>query len=119
VAFASALFFMGIQISFFGIYSLVLNNANGILKDDAITEFFKNHFSLEKGLLVGACVLGAGLFAGALTFLLICVYAHNLDYVNIPLARLANLSIFTVLLGIQLIFSSFFISLFNVPEMLK
>jgi glycosyltransferase involved in cell wall biosynthesis len=118
-AFASALFFMGIQISFFGVYSMILNNANGILKDDAITLFFKNRFTLERGLLAGASVLAAGILMGAVTLLLITVYAHNLNYVNIPLARLAILSIFVVLIGIQLIFSSFFISLFNLRAMLK
>ncbi len=118
-AFASALFFMGIQISFFGVYSMILNNANGILKDDAITLFFKNRFTLERGLLAGASVLATGILMGAVTLLLITVYAHNLNYVNIPLARLAILSIFVVLIGIQLIFSSFFISLFNLRAMLK
>lgn len=118
-AFASALFFMGIQIALFGIYSIILNNANGILKDDVITEFFKRHFSLERGLIFGGLILGIGAIAGVTTLFLIYTYANNLSYVNVPLARLAIISIFVVLLGIQIVFSSFFISLFNIREMLK
>jgi hypothetical protein len=119
VAFASALFFMGIQIALFGIYSLILNNANGILKDDAITDFFKKHFTLERGLVAGGIILAVGLVMGGTTLFLIFTYAHNLAYVDVPLARLAIISIFVVLLGIQIVFSSFFISLFNIREMLK
>lgn len=118
-AFASALFFMGIQIAFFGVYSLVLNNANGILKDDAITNFFKKYFTLEKGLIGGGSVLALGIALGLAALFQIFSYANNLSYVNIPLARLAIISIFVALLGIQVIFSSFFISLFNIREMLK
>jgi glycosyltransferase involved in cell wall biosynthesis len=119
VAFASALFFMGIQIALFGIYSLILNNSNGILKDDQITRFFKNRFTLEKGLVAGGIILAVGLAMGVCTLFLIFAYAHNLAYVDVPLARLAIISIFVALLGIQIVFSSFFISLFNVREMLK
>ena len=118
-AFASALFFMGIQISLFGIYSLVLNNANGILKDDPITVFFKKYFTLEKGLIAGGIILAAGVSMGVATLFLIFTYANNLGHVDVPLARMAIISIFVVLIGIQIIFSSFFISLFNIREMLK
>ena len=118
-AFASALFFMGIQIALFGVYSLVLNNANGILKDDPITNFFKKHFTLERGLVVGGIILAVGLAMGITTLVLIFTYANNLSYVDVPLARLAIISIFVVLFGIQIVFSSFFISLFNIREMLK
>ncbi len=118
-AFASALFFMGIQIALFGIYSIVLNNASGILKDDRITHFFKTVFTLERGLIVGGIILACGILMGVATLFLIVTYAHNLTYVDVPLARLAIISIFVTMLGVQIVFSSFFISLFNIREMLK
>jgi hypothetical protein len=118
-AFASALFFMGIQIALFGIYSLILNNENGILKDDSITDFFKKQFTLEKGLVAGGIILAVGLAMGVTTLFLIFTRAHNLPYVDIPLARMAIISIFVVLIGIQIVSSSFFISSFNIQNMLK
>ncbi|MFH0983967.1 MAG: glycosyltransferase family 2 protein [Candidatus Omnitrophota bacterium] len=118
-AFSSALFFMGIQIALFGVYSIALNHANGILKEDRITRFFKTTFTLERGLVLGGIILAAGLVMGITTIGLIFTYAHNLSYVDIPLARLAILSIFVTMIGIQVVFSSFFISLVNIREMLK
>jgi len=118
-AFASALFFMGLQIALFGVYSLILNNHNGILKDDKITTFFKTRFTLEKGLVLGGVILTLGIALGITTLFLIFTYANNLGYVNLSLARLAIISIFVTLLGIQVVFSSFFISLFSIREMLK
>lgn len=118
-AFASALFFMGIQIAFFGIYSLILNNANGILKNDLVSDFFKKYFTLEKGLVLGGAVLAIGCLTGLATLFLIFMFANNLGHVDISLARLAIISIFIVLIGVQIIFSSFLISSFNIQNMLR
>lgn len=116
--FASALFFMGIQIALFGVYSLILNNHNGIIKDDAITQFFKERFTLERGLILGGSVFAIGFTMGVIAMVRIILFANNLDHVDLPLARLSIFSIFVVLIGLQVIFSSFFISLFSPKKLL-
>ncbi|OGX05031.1 MAG: hypothetical protein A3G87_08695 [Omnitrophica bacterium RIFCSPLOWO2_12_FULL_50_11] len=117
--FANALLFMGIQITLFGIYSMILNRARGIATENGITRFFQNHFTLEAGLILGGFVLASGVFLGFTTACLIFKFANNLPYVHIPLARLAIFAIFTCLIGIQALFSSFYIGLLNLDKTLK
>jgi len=115
----SALLFMGLQIALFGVYSIVLNHSRGLMEEDGITHFFKKHFTLERGLLTGTIFSFAGATMFAWTMIRIFNVANNLPYVDVPLARFAIMSIFIALLGLQIIFSSFYLSLFNLTETLK
>lgn len=118
-ALASALLFVGLQIAFFGVFSILLNTSRGFLEEGFLSGIFKRHFTLERGLLAGGAVslTGAGLLAG--TLLRIFYVAHNLPYTDVSLARLAIFSIFIILLGFQMMFSSFYISAFNLSETLR
>ena len=117
--FANALLFMGIQVTLFGIYSMILNRSRGIATENGITRFFQNHFALERGLILGGFVLAVGIFLGLATAFFILKFANNLTHVHIPLARLAIFAIFTCLTGIQILFGSFYISLLNLDKTLK
>lgn len=124
---AHAVLFMGIQVISFGVYAIILNSSKGLLTEDKISYFFKKHFTLEKGLLVGGtfCVSGCIMLLVAYwSFLHFAPQAPlNLAgsgvYVNVALTKFSIFSIFIILLGIQIIFSSFYISLFNLTQTLK
>ncbi len=117
--FASALLFVGMQVTLFGVFSIVLNSSKGLIEGGRIESFFKKYFTLERGLFFGTAllVLGMCLFLG--TMIRIFYVANNLPYVDVSLTRFAIFSISIVLLGVQLIFSSFYVSLFNLAETLK
>jgi hypothetical protein len=117
--FAHALLFMGIQIVLFGIVAMILNSTKGLTENDRIANYFRKNFTLEKGLLFGGIIFAIGLVMSliSLTFLFEC--SSSTQNVNIPLTELSILSTFTILLGIQIIFSSFYLSLFNLTETLK
>jgi len=116
---ANALLLMGMQVALFGVYAIILQTAQGLLEEDNISRFLKNNFSLEKGLVLGGIILTIGMLACAVIITLFFTLAYNLPYVNIPLTKAAITSIFIALTGIQIIFSSFYISLFNIAKTLK
>jgi hypothetical protein len=117
--FANACLLMGIQIMFFGVYAIILNSSKGLIEPDSISKFFKKNFTLERGLILGGSVLGAGVIIGLVTLILLLKFAVSFPNVHVPLTKLAIVAIFIVLLGIQIIFSSFYISLFNTTETLE
>jgi hypothetical protein len=117
--FANACLLMGIQIIFFGIYAIILNSSKGLIEPDRISKFFKKNFTLERGLILGGVVLGVGIIAGSITLILLLKFRVSFPNVHLPLTKLAIVAIFIVLLGIQIIFSSFYISLFNTTETLE
>ena len=116
--FANACLLMGIQIMFFGIYAIILNSSKGLIEPDRISKFFKKNFTLERGLILGGIVFGLGIITGLVTLYLLLKFTVDFPNVHVPLTKLAIVAIFVVLLGIQIIFSSFYISLFNTTETL-
>ncbi len=118
-SFAGALFFIGIQVVLFGIHCITYNSAKGLIKDDKMSSFFRKHFTLERGLVVGGILVALGGIAGITTLFLIYKFANNLSYVNIPYTQLAIASIFIVMIGIQFIFTSFYMSFLDLEKTLQ
>ncbi|MBA7589733.1 hypothetical protein ES708_31822 [subsurface metagenome] len=115
--FANACLLMGMQIMLFGIYAIILNSSRGLIESDRISTFFRKNFSLERGLILGGVIFGLGIAMGLITLILFVKFALNAP-VHIPLTKLAIVSMFIVLLGIQIMFSSFYISLFDTTKTL-
>jgi len=118
VVLANALLLMGMQIALFGVYSLVLLTSRHILPEDKIGAFLQNNFTLEKGLCIGGIILGCGTIAFIAVMCVFLVSAYNMPHVHVPLTKAAIASIFVALLGVQIIFSSFYISIFNLTKTL-
>jgi len=116
---ADSLLLIGAQVSLFGVYSLIIQSSQGLLKGDKVGVFLQDSFTLERGLCFGGTLFLAGTFICMAVFYQFLTSAYNLDYVNIPLTRGAIGSIFLALLGLQIIFSSFYISMFNTTKALR
>lgn len=116
--FANACLLMGMQIMLFGIYAIILNSSRGLIESDRISVFFRKNFSLERGLILGGVIFGLGIAMGLITLILFFKLTLNTPNVHIPLTKLAIVSMFIVLLGIQIMFSSFYISLFDTTKTL-
>ncbi|MHC4664572.1 MAG: glycosyltransferase family 2 protein [Planctomycetota bacterium] len=117
--FANACLLMGIQVMLFGIYAIIFNSSKGLIEEDRISKFFKKHFTLEKGLAIGGIVFALGIIMGLATLILFFKFALNSPNVHMLLTKFAIVSIFIVLLGIQIVFSSFYLSLFSATKTLS
>jgi len=117
--FANALLFMGLQIGLFGVYAIISNTAQGLMEADGFSRWINKYFNLELGLSVGGVILFIGLVVGGITISMLLEVSNEMASVNIPVTKLSIISVFTVLLGLQIIFSSFYISLFNLNKTLE
>ncbi|MBM4017086.1 MAG: glycosyltransferase family 2 protein [Planctomycetes bacterium] len=118
--FAGALIILGMQIAKFGVYAKILGARGASLSpDDRITRFLEKHFTLEKGLVAGAAILAAGLALGAVTAVWLYQIARAQAGVHVGVTKLATLSIIIIILGIQTIFASFYLSLLDLERTLK
>jgi glycosyltransferase involved in cell wall biosynthesis len=109
--FANALVFMGIQIALFGVYAIALGTAQGFAEEDRISRSIKKYFTLERGLAAGLAILLGSVVLGGFTIHELLQIARPLSEVNIPVTKLSALSIFLFLLGLQIVFSSFYLGL--------
>lgn len=109
---ANALFLMGMQIALFGISAMIVQRNKGVLEYDKISLWIENKFTLERGIVFGGIIFVIGIIAGIIIIYIFLEYAYNLEDVHVLFTKLAIASIFFVLVGIQIIISSFSIRLF-------
>jgi glycosyltransferase involved in cell wall biosynthesis len=107
MVYASTFCIFSYQILNLGVYAHTFAIRQGFLKYDKVTLFFQRHFNLERGLLLGGGIVLIGIGIIALIFL---------EWLSKNFGALARIreSIFAmtlVIIGLQTIFSSFFISL--------
>ncbi|MCK5242894.1 glycosyltransferase family 2 protein [bacterium] len=117
--FANALLFMGLQIGLFGVYAVIFNTSQGLMDEDGLSRWINKYFNLELGLVIGSIVLFLGLVISGGTISTLLKVSASMGSVNIPVTKLAIISVFTILLGIQIVFSSFYLSLFNLKKTLE
>jgi len=117
--FANALLFMGIQVALFGVYAIAYGTAQGFIEEDWISRAIQKYFKLEWGLVVGVLILTLGAALGAFTIHLLLAIAKPFAQVNVPVTKLSAISIFLFLLGLQVIFSSFYLGLFDLTKTLE
>jgi glycosyltransferase involved in cell wall biosynthesis len=116
--FALALLFMGLQIMLFGLYTGILpehKNAD----DGRLFQFIKKRFTLESGLVLGSLILLFGIVLGGVTIGWLWQSANSGSQINVWATKSSIVAIFSVLLGLQIIFSSFYMSLFNLSRTLE
>jgi len=90
-----------------GIYAHTYAIKERLLKYDSFTLFFQRHFSLEKGLLLGLIFF----MSGFLINLSIFIEWFSKHFGQLYRIRESILAMTLLVIGLQTIFSSFFISL--------
>jgi len=107
MVFASLISILSYQVLNLGIYAHTYAIRQRLLKYDTFTLFFQRHFSLERGL-----ILGAGLFfLGLIINVLILVEWFSKNFGPLYRIRESILAMTLLVIGLQTIFSSFFIGL--------
>ncbi|WP_048811023.1 glycosyltransferase family 2 protein [Thermococcus gammatolerans] len=108
----SLLLITGTQVLGFGVSAKVYAVKEGLEKPDRITGFFMRYSILEEGLLVGGILLLMGLVLGVRLFL----QWRNANYGALFHIQEAILILTLITLGLQVVFFSFFISVYMLKE---
>jgi glycosyltransferase involved in cell wall biosynthesis len=107
MVFASAICILSYQILNLGVFAHILAIKEGYVKAEKVFLLVNRHFNLEKGLF-----LGAGLFlCGFLINLAIFIEWYSSHFGPLYRIRESILAMTLLVIGLQTIFSSFFISL--------
>lgn len=105
----SLLVLVGLQCGILGIFAKVYAISQGMIRSDALINRLAPHFSLERGLVAGTATIAIG-FALLLAILAIWV-SEGFGLQGGTLIRPALLGMTLVAAGVQILFSSFFLSL--------
>ncbi|MDD5155284.1 MAG: glycosyltransferase family 2 protein [Candidatus Omnitrophica bacterium] len=107
VVFGSVICILSYQIINLGIYAHTYAIKQGFLKYDKLTFLFQRHFSLERGIILGAILFLSGLLIN----ILILIEWFSRDLGALYRIRESILAMTFLVIGLQTVFSSFFISL--------
>jgi hypothetical protein len=105
--FSSSLSILSYQVLNIGVYAHTYAIRQGLLKYDALTLFFKRHFNLERGIILGMVLFIVGL--GINIWIFMEWFSRNFG--ALYRIRESILAMTLLIIGIQTFFSSFFISL--------
>ncbi len=115
MAFASMTSILSYQILSLGIFAHTFALKQGFLKYDSVTLFFQRNFNLEKGLALG----GAIFLTGFIILIFIFIDWFMKSFGALYRIREAILAMTLLVIGIQTMFSSFFISLLFLEKEIK
>jgi len=108
--YASAAILIGFQAVLFWVYAQVFAVTEGLRPDESLPPWLGRLFTLERGLAVGAALFVLG-FAGGIAALFSWA-SHSFGLMDVEkLLRLVDPSALAMTLGVQIILSSFFLSL--------
>lgn len=107
MVFASVICILSYQVLNLGIYAHTYAIRQKFLRYDVFTLFFQRHFSLEKGLILGGVLFSLGFLINLFIF----VEWFSKSFGTLYRIRESILAMTLLVIGLQTIFSSFFISL--------
>jgi len=102
----SLLAMVGTQTFFFGVSSKIYSTKIGFAGEDRFVRFFKRYSILEEGLVLGVALIVAGIILG---YTIISAWV-GAGYGELNALNYAILSFLMVAVGLQVVFSTFFIS---------
>lgn len=106
---------LGYQVVMLGVYAKAFSYVTGIGKGGLIITTTLRYFKLEKGILLGLIISLIGFLVGLVYFL---GWAKQ-GFGNLWAIRPAILSLTLLVLGIEIIFSSFFLSILGIERLPK
>jgi len=112
---ASLLTLLGYQIIMLGIYAKAYSWTTGLIKESLIITSTLKYFQLEKGIVLGTLIS----FVGFLTGLIYFISWAKQGFGYLWAIRPAIFSMTLLVLGIQIIFSSFFLSILGIEKLPK
>jgi len=107
MVFAAIISILSYQVLNLGVYAHTFAIRQGFLRYDPVTLFFKRHFNLEKGIILGGIIF----LVGFTISLFIFIEWFSKNFGALYRIRESILAMTLLVIGLQTIFSSFFISL--------
>jgi len=104
---ASLLVIVGYQLIFLGLFSSVYGHSKGFFEVEGLSKTISERISLEKGAVIGLIIFAIG----ALHALYLISRWINSGYLVIPEVRESILGMVLIVIGLQTIFFSFFLSM--------
>jgi glycosyltransferase involved in cell wall biosynthesis len=104
---ASLLVIVGYQLIFLGLFSSVYGHSRGFFELEGLSRLVSERISLEKGALIGLIVFAIG----ALHALYLISRWINSGYLLVPEVKESILGMVLIVIGLQTIFFSFFLSM--------
>jgi glycosyltransferase involved in cell wall biosynthesis len=112
---ASMMTIVGLQILFFGVFTKLYSVARGLLPPNQQLRKLLGWFSLERGIVAGLIIIAGGL--GFLTAAILAWRSVGFGQLSYPQSlRLVIPSVTCMTLGVQIIFSSFFLSILELKH---
>jgi len=109
---ASVISILSYQVLHLGIYAHTFAVEQGFLKKDNFILFFQRHFNLEKGLIAGIILFSIGFVINLLIFM----EWFSQRFGTLYRIRESILAMTLLVIGLQTVFSSFFISLLSLRK---
>jgi hypothetical protein len=106
---------VGFQVLFFGLFTKLYGVAQGLLAENKQLTTILRWFSLERGIVAGLMIIGIGL--GFLTAAVLKWRAADFGIISYPESlRLVIPAVTCTTLGVQTVFSSFFLSILQLKH---
>jgi len=102
-----------------GVYAIVYGASQGFAEEDSVSRVIKKYFKLEWGLGVGGSILMVSLLLGVFTIHQLLAISKPLAPVDVPVTKLSAICVFLFLLGLQIVFSSFYLGLLDLTKTLE
>jgi hypothetical protein len=107
--------FLGYQTFWLGAFAKIHGWTSGLLPEDTFARGLFKHVNLERGLIAGAALVVTGL--GLCLWLLREWWGQNLGTLDVQVTfRVALWGFLCLVLGVQTIFSSFFLSMLGMTQ---
>lgn len=112
---AALLIILGVQTAYFAIFSKMHMVNAGIVPGNRSINWFRRVFTLERGVMLGGAILILGLGGLAASFI---IWGKNVLGALVPsnIMRLSIPSFTVIVLGVQTIFASFFLSVLDLKK---
>jgi glycosyltransferase involved in cell wall biosynthesis len=117
--FSCALTLVGVQVFMFGIAAAILNHNMGWTEPDRLSRWFEKYFTLERGLIGGLIFFLTGLVLDLIAIVMLFQRYSTISDIDISLTRLAVISVFLTLFGIQVMFGAFYIGMLDTGKTLR
>ncbi|MDI6729962.1 MAG: glycosyltransferase family 2 protein [Candidatus Altarchaeum sp.] len=110
IIFGAFLSILGLQIIIFGLQSKIYSKSIGLGNESRTLKFIDKHFTLEKGTVIGLVISFFGIA------ILIYIFNTWLNVGFVQQIKLMLVGMTLIVLGIQIIFSSWFLSMIGIEK---
>ncbi len=113
----SLLTLSGFQVLLYSIIAKDYGRTTGLIEKSRTIEILRKHFSLENGILLGSFIALTGFFLNA--YILYIWISKGMGSLSTDTLKLAIFAATIFIIGIEIIFSSFLLSIFSIERIYK